>query len=339
MSGRGVARNVPLKSDNSPVATYKCDAAGSRVEKAVNGGATERYVLSRAEQTSNGIDCWHVIAVFVGSNNWKQNFVCRDEIDGVVALEQKDVLDFDTDGNTTETTRNFCHANALGSVMAISDMTQATAASYRCDPYGKVTITPGGSTQTTDPLGQHWGFMGRFLDEETRHWHYRARYYNPGTRRFVQRDPLGYRTGPNLFAYASSSPTTRNDPSGQGDPPASEFASTPPNIGTAFEPCGPPADPREVWDELYRAAVAKAHASYQSKMGTALRRFEELTRAYDDALDDLKSKDLPELFEIALWGAASGFSADGAPPAGRLPRLHTLNAQRTRRSSRMQNGR
>ena len=123
MFGRGLERSVPLKSDNSLVATYKYDAAGNRVEKAVNGGATERYVLSRAEQTSNGIDCWHVIATFDGSDNWRQNFVYRDEIDGIVMLEQKDVLDFDTDGNTTEITRNFYHGNALGSVMAISDMT------------------------------------------------------------------------------------------------------------------------------------------------------------------------------------------------------------------------
>jgi len=196
------------------LATYRYDAKGDRVEKDVAGGVFERYVLSKAEQTSNGIACWHVVAVYGASDSWKQTFVFADEIDAVVMLEQKDVLDFDSDGNTTELTRSFYHGNALGSVMAISDMNQAVAVSYRYDPYGKVTITRNGQPQTTDPLGQHWGFTGRFLDEESGLNYYRARYYDPTLGRFVQRDPLGYVAGPSLYAYVSSSPQNATDPPG-----------------------------------------------------------------------------------------------------------------------------
>jgi RHS repeat-associated protein len=104
-------------------------------------------------------------------------------------------------------TRSFYHRNALGSVMEITDMNQAVVVSYRYDPYGKVTITRGGTPQSSDPLGNHWTFTGRFLDEEAGLLYYRARYYDPATGRLMQRDPLGYPEGPSLFAYAASSPT------------------------------------------------------------------------------------------------------------------------------------
>lgn len=78
-----------------------------------------------------------------------------------------------------------------------------------------MTITVGGTPQTTDPLGNHWTFTSRFLDEESGLTYYRARYQDPTTGRFLQRDPLGYSEGPNLFEYVNSSPTTLSDPSGQ----------------------------------------------------------------------------------------------------------------------------
>jgi len=69
-------------------------------------------------------------------------------------------------------------------------------------------------TQTTDPLGQHWGFTGRFQDEESGLWCYRARYYDSERGRFMQRDPLGYAQAPSLYAYAGSAPLSYIDPSG-----------------------------------------------------------------------------------------------------------------------------
>jgi len=115
-----------------------------------------------------------------------------DEADGIQMLEQKDVLDYDSDGNTTEVTRSFYHRKALGSVMEITDMNQAEVVSYRYDPYGRITITRSGTTQSFDPLGNHWTFTGRFM----------------------QRDPLGYAPSPSLFAYVTSSPPNGRDPSG-----------------------------------------------------------------------------------------------------------------------------
>ena len=215
---------VRKKSDNSLVAEYMYDAEGRRVQKDV-GGTKERYIRSRIRENSTNerpgkgkrYDMAHVVAVYDGSNNWLQNFVWNDETDGIQALEQKDVLDYDNDGNTTELTRSYYHRNALGSVMEITDANQAIVVSYRYDPYGNVTITRGGQTQTTDPLGQHWVFTGRFNDEETGLYYYRARYYDPEIGRFIQRDPAGYAEGPSLFEYATSRPPDLRDPAGLDD--------------------------------------------------------------------------------------------------------------------------
>jgi RHS repeat-associated protein len=204
---------VKKKSDGSTVASYRYDALGRRVEK--NTGDAERYIRSTALEPGDQENISHVVAVYDGSNNWQQNFVWNDEIDGIQMLEQADVLDYDTDGNTAELTRSFYHRNALGSVTEITDLNQATAVSYRYDPYGKVTITRGGTPQTSDPLGQHWTFTARFLDEESDLLYYRARYYDPDVGRFVQRDPLSYSVGPNLFSYVQNNPINWRDPSGR----------------------------------------------------------------------------------------------------------------------------
>ena len=196
-----------VKNGGTTVATYKYDALGRRVEKAVTGGVTERYVYAGVE----------TIATYDGSNTWKQDFVFGQGIDNVLMLEQADVLDFDSDQNTTETTRSFYHKNALGSVMAITDMNEATAVSYRYDPYGTVTITRGGQTQSVDPLGQHWTYAGRLLDEETGAYYYRTRVYSPARGGFLGRDAMGAVAGANLYQYASASPIVRRDPLGLND--------------------------------------------------------------------------------------------------------------------------
>ena len=187
------------------VATYQYDANGRRVGKAVNGGITERYIYSGVE----------TVSVYDGSNGWKQDFVFDPtSIDRILALEQADVLDEDNDTNTSELTRSYYHTNALGSVMMISTASEDEAASYRYTPYGERTITVGGTPQGSDPLGQSWGYTGRFHDMESGLTYYRARSVTVRYGKFDQRDPLGVLSGANLYTYAESRPGVLRDPSG-----------------------------------------------------------------------------------------------------------------------------
>jgi RHS repeat-associated protein len=149
------------------------------------------------------------------ANTHKQDFVYGQGIDEIVMLEQADVLHHD--GDTGELTRHFYHRNALGSVLAITDMLEAKAVTYRYAPYGALTITVGATPHGSDPLAQHWTFTGRFFDEETGLYYYRARAYDPAMGRFLQRDPLGYGPAPSVHEYVRSSPSGRTDPLGLDD--------------------------------------------------------------------------------------------------------------------------
>jgi hypothetical protein len=175
---------VKLKASGAVVSTYRYDPMGRRVEKDL-GGTVERYVYSTSSVVE---DQSYVVTTYGGSDTWKQSFVWADEPDsGIRALEQSDVLDHDSDGNTTEITRSFYHRDVLGSVMEITDINQVVLVSYRYDAYGNMTILRGGVPQSTDPLGQHWSFNAGFADAETGLIYDNGQYYSPSLGSLISR--------------------------------------------------------------------------------------------------------------------------------------------------------
>src|SRR6185295_1785300 len=93
---------------------------------------------------------------------------------------------------------------------------------YSYDAYGFPTVLDGaGNPLPLNPwgpphsaIGNPWIFTGRQFDEETAIYFYRARYYDAVKGRFLQRDPLGYIDGVNLYEYVKSRPTFAGDPQG-----------------------------------------------------------------------------------------------------------------------------
>jgi RHS repeat-associated protein len=190
--------------DSAVVGEYVYDALGRRVAKLADGDGDgnrdeTRFYFDGAraieDQTAGGV----TLATYV------------------LGRYMDEVLTMDRSGS-----RSFYHQNTLWSPHGLTDTAGNVVERYFYDAYGKVTITDG--LYVAVPLNS-WGtphsgignrvlFTGREFDEETGLYFYRARYYDAAKGRFLQRDPLGYVDGMNLYEYVRSRSVNRVDPLG-----------------------------------------------------------------------------------------------------------------------------
>jgi RHS repeat-associated protein len=196
------------------IAVYTYDAADRRVQKVVTNtpgqNGTTRFYL----------DGWQEIEERDGGGTLLRQIVYGIYIDEPLVLDRF---------NPSQP-RIFYHQNTLGSAHALTDPAALIKEGYHYDAYGQQTvyqpgpngqvdwggddvITPGGPSV----LGNPYLYTGRRLDTETGLYYYRMRYMNGEQGRFVQRDPLGYVDGMNLYEYVSSNSVNKIDPLGLTD--------------------------------------------------------------------------------------------------------------------------
>ena len=79
-------------------------------------------------------------------------------------------------------------------------------------PYGQI-VRETNENLTSFPNGVDCpiAFKGEFLDRETGLIYHGHRYYSPALARFLSRDPLGERDGPNIYAFARNDPVNGRD--------------------------------------------------------------------------------------------------------------------------------
>ena len=187
------------------IATYRYDALGRRVEKAVSGGATTRYILDGVQ----------VVEEYDGSNSWQARYVYEDGIDHPRSMDRADISDVNGNSNTTEVLRFHYHQQALGCVTEMTQPTGAVVEWVTYDVYGQPTIRDmNGTVVSQSAVGNPYLYTGREYDPESGLYFYRARHYDPTVGGFAQRDPRGYVDGMRLYEYARSSPTDLTDPLG-----------------------------------------------------------------------------------------------------------------------------
>lgn len=98
-----------------------------------------------------------------------------------------------------------------GNVIALINQKGQLAESYRYTAYGEEEIFDAqGHKQNSSPLNNPWRFSSKRVDE-TGLVYFGRRYYDPSLGRWTTQDPLGHEAGPNLYAYVSNRPLTRND--------------------------------------------------------------------------------------------------------------------------------
>lgn len=102
----------------------------------------------------------------------------------------------------------FYHFNGIGNTVALTDAVGGVAQSYDYDPFGNKVSK--GSIDNPFTFGGAWGVF----DEGQGLYLMRHRYYHAPSQRFVQRDPIGYLGGENLYLYSGNSPVDLIDPDG-----------------------------------------------------------------------------------------------------------------------------
>jgi RHS repeat-associated protein len=100
--------------------------------------------------------------------------------------------------------RRWLHPDERGSIVGVSNSSGAVTTISRYDEYGIPASTNAGRFQYT---GQTWL-------PELGMYYYKARIYSPTLGRFLQRDPIGYEDGMNMYNYVGSDPITHSDPTG-----------------------------------------------------------------------------------------------------------------------------
>ncbi len=130
-----------------------------------------------------------------GTTSYTTRYTHNLGVDDVLAMERGGV-------------HYYYHKDDLGSVTAITDSKGGVVQTYDYDSFGNIVA------QKSTTFVQPYTYTAREWDKETGLYYYRARYYDPMEGRFIQKDPIGFEGGINLYAYVQNNPINRIDPYG-----------------------------------------------------------------------------------------------------------------------------
>jgi RHS repeat-associated protein len=190
------ARNRLVKvtePDGKTFYEFKYDALGRRIEKAITVKVGKDLITTRHQYLYDGLD------------------IAQETKDGAVVANYVRTLNIDEPLARIEAdgTVRYYHADALGTVTALTDSTGAVQTRYKYESFGKTEMTLDDGHGATNPFR----YTGRELDE-TGAYYYRTRYYDTEVGRFISEDPIGLAGGINLYVYTGNSPVNFTDPRG-----------------------------------------------------------------------------------------------------------------------------
>jgi RHS repeat-associated protein len=112
------------------------------------------------------------------------------------------------DGASINGQRSYYHRDHLGSVRAVTDTAGTVKAGYAYDPYGRRTVLSGHADDSV------FGYTGHYVHSATGLALAPYRAYDAEIGRWLSRDPIGERSGINLYGYVGNNPISYIDPLG-----------------------------------------------------------------------------------------------------------------------------
>ncbi len=159
---------------------------------------------------------------------------------------------------------------------------------YDYDPYGTPYVETWDSVtqafvrqpDASSSYGNPFLWTGQRWDASVRLYHFWARSYSPHLGRWLQRDPLGYIDGPNLYEYVRSAPTVLVDPLGLmppgGYPPYAPSPGGDDDGGGSGDEGGSEADPCGDGGEVDQPQVPAEPPEWQGSREEALLLLQQL---------------------------------------------------------------
>ncbi|WP_428940596.1 RHS repeat domain-containing protein [Fontivita pretiosa] len=206
-------RLVEVKDGANLVAAYSYDGLGRRIIKKTydSGGSlveTRQFYYNR----------WQVIEERVDqrqTNPQERQYVWGTQYVDELILRDRDANGAPNGDGTLEQ-RHYGLQDVDYSVTCIVDSSGDAAERYVYTPYGSREIRSAdfSSSLSASAVGWDVGHQGLMHDANTSLVYNRARMLHPGLGRFMQRDPVPYLDGTNLYEYVASSPLQYRDPHG-----------------------------------------------------------------------------------------------------------------------------
>ncbi len=233
-----------LSKDDAPLASkvkldFAYDAWGRRIEKIVSTNSGSEYVASYTNRFV--YDGWNLSAIFDGGGICIRTFTWGSDLSG--SLREAGGVGGLIAINDPAAVSNssFYTFNANGDVVSLVACDSGIVkAEYEYTPFGQLAKGIG-----TLAKSNVFGFSSKFNDPETGFSYYGYRYYNSVIKRWLNRDLIEEKDGPNPYAFVSNNPLGGVDRNGLDNWHSTGFLGIQQNfVGTVSMPAAlvPPQD-------------------------------------------------------------------------------------------------